>query len=392
MRADVAAASRSAEVREAARRWRKASAIDDATLTALNARFSDDRRRLGPVFRILVAIFTVIMLWGLMGMVALITQSRGLGPVFLVFGAGLCALADVQIGPLRRAQGGTESATALVGVSWLLAGIAIEIDAANLMHGRTGALLFCVLAGMVCAAAAFRWGYRLAALCAAAAWFGALVVLPGPRLTWAMSAAAILPLVAASESVRLPPPHRRCLGAAAAVFILAFYVAVHVGSWDHGILEMFRDEPAGLAEGLRASPLRWLSIAATALVPVLLLAAGVRTRRPLLLTMGVLLTIASLATLRTYVHVAPVWLVLLASGAGLIGLALVLRRWLEASAGHERGGLTARRLFEHGGAGLVEVVGAVASFSPGARAMPGQESGLKPGGGEFGGGGASGTY
>jgi hypothetical protein len=390
VRADLAAADRSQEVREAARAWRKAGVIDESTLAAVNERWPDDRRRLGPAFRILVAIFTVITLWGFLGIVGVITNGKGMGGVCLVLGASLCALADLQLGPLRRRQGGTEAATALVGVSSVLSGIGIIILGDSDSH--FDALTFFVLGGLVCAAAAYRWGYRLAALCAAGAWLGALLWLPGARLTWAASVVALPALISASESARLPPAHRRCLEAAAAVFIVALYVALHVGSWDDGLLEGFRHGSHDLVQWLRESPLRWLSILATALIPVLLVAAGIRTRRPLLLTMGALFVIVSLVTLRTYVHVAPLWVALTVSGTALITLALAVRRWLDSSPARERGGLTAFRLFDHAKAGLVEVVGAVASFSPDARPIPEPQPGLEPGGGRFGGGGASGSF
>jgi hypothetical protein len=390
VRAEVAAADRNQEVREAARGWRRAGVIDEPTLAAVKERWPDDRRRLGPVFRILVAIFTTIMLWGFLGIVGVITDGKGLGGLCLVLGAGLCALADLQIGPLRRRQGGTEAATALVGISWVLCGIGITIMDNNDRH--LDAIAFFTLGGLVCAAAAYRWGYRLAALCAAGAWFGALLWLPGARVTWVASAVALPWLMAGSDSARLPPAHRRCLEAAAAVFIIALYVAVHIGSWDDGLLEGFRHGSYELVEWMRQSRLRWLCIVATALVPLLLVAAGVRTRRPLLLMMGAAFVIVSLVTLRTYVHVAPLWVALTASGTALIALALVLRRWLDASPRHERGGLTASPLFEHAKAGLVEVVGAVASFSPDARPIPEPQPGLEPGGGRFGGGGASGSF
>jgi hypothetical protein len=390
VRPDVAAADRNQEVRDAARTWRRAGVIDEATLAAVKERWPDDRRRLGPVFRILVAIFTMIMLWGFLGILAVITNGKGMGGVCLVLGAGLCALADLQIGPLRRRQGGTEAATALVGVSSVLSGIGILILGDS--DRDFDAITFFALGGLVCAAAAHRWGYRLAALCAAGAWFGALLWLPGARLTWATSAIVLPLLIATSDSARLPPAHRRCLEAAAAVFIVALYVALHVGSWDDGLLEGFRHGSHELVQWLRESPLRWLSILATALIPVLLVVAGIRTRRPLLLTMGALFVIVSLVTLRTYVHVAPLWVALTASGTALITLALAVRRWLDSSPTRERGGLTAFRLFDHAKAGLVEVAGAVASFSPDARPIAEPQPGLEPGGGRFGGGGASGSF
>ena len=51
MTPEAAAADRRHEVREAARGWRRAAVIEDATLAAVVRAYPDDRVRLGPAFR-----------------------------------------------------------------------------------------------------------------------------------------------------------------------------------------------------------------------------------------------------------------------------------------------------------------------------------------------------
>jgi hypothetical protein len=101
----------------------------------------------------------------------------------------------------------------------------------------------------------------------------------------------------------------------------------------------------------------------------------------------------SLVTLRHYVHVAPLWVVLTASGALLIALALAVERALRRSPGGEHTGFTADALFsderrQH----ILQTVPVVAAFTPAAPAAAAEEKGFAGRGGTFGGGGASGKF
>jgi hypothetical protein len=87
--------------------------------------------------------------------------------------------------------------------------------------------------------------------------------------------------------------------------------------------------------------------------------------------LGILLGVASLVTLRFYVHVAPAWMVLVASGAAALGVTLGVRRLLAGGHDGARGGFTAEPLFgdptrRH----ATEIVGTVAAFAPPAAAEP----------------------
>jgi uncharacterized membrane protein YgcG len=102
--------------------------------------------------------------------------------------------------------------------------------------------------------------------------------------------------------------------------------------------------------------------------------------------------IASLVTLRHYVHLAPLWALLTASGALLMIAVFALRRYLDSGPDQERHGFTAEPLFEDlRRQRLLEAGAAVLSLSPEARPLH-QEPGFTGGGGEFGGGGSSSEF
>ena len=126
-------------------------------------------------------------------------------------------------------------------------------------------------------------------------------------------------------------------------------------------------------------------------MPVLTVGWGIAARRRLLIDLGLVGLLASLVTLRFYVHLAPLWVVLLLGGSLALGLALVLRRFLDSGPQHERHGFTAEPLFaDPEGRSALEVAASVVSLTPAARPMG--KPGFEGGGGTFGGGGASGKF
>jgi hypothetical protein len=125
-------------------------------------------------------------------------------------------------------------------------------------------------------------------------------------------------------------------------------------------------------------------------VPVAVIAWGLKSRRIVLLDTGVVLLALSLVTLRQYVHVAPLWVVLTVSGALLVVVALAVERALRRAPDGERAGFTADPLFsderrQH----VLQTVSAAATFTPAARVTASEPPSFAGRGGEFGGGGAS---
>src|SRR5262249_13171781 len=69
---------------------------------------------------------------------------------------------------------------------------------------------------------------------------------------------------------------------------------------------------------------------------------GLRSRRTLVLDTGLVLAALSLVTLRFYVHLAPLWILLAVPGWALVLLALGLHRWLRRGPGGGRRGRARR--------------------------------------------------
>ena len=388
----LARAERARAVRDAARSWHRAGAVDEAVLAAVVARYPEDRVRVGPVFRGLLFLFTLVAVCGFFGFIGLLADVQrddDWAWLAAVAGAAMVVVTEVQIGPLRRRQGGTEAATSFLAVGLLWSAAAWWLFEPSDFDDRATMALICLAAAGLLAAAAWRWGYPLYAGAATAALLVALTPVPGARLLW-----IVLPLVSApvllrlAQSPRLPPSHRASLTAVAFVALGGLYAAVHLGSWDAKLIE----EIGGRRPASDSDVLWWAAIAATALVPAALLAAGILRRRYALLLLGVVTGAVSLVTLRYYVHLAPLWVVLVVSGAALSAAVLAVQYYLASGPDGERHGFTASPLFtDLARQRVLEAGVAVLAFSPEARTLP-EEPKYDGGGGEFGGGGASGSF
>jgi hypothetical protein len=391
LRPEAALAERRHAVRQAAAAWRRAGAIDDAALAAVLARYPDDRARLGPVFRSLAFVAGLLALNAFFGVLAIASSgARGFGIACLVFSLLLAGATELLTGPLRRADSGIETATALLAVVYAVVAFGVLAER-TLNSERTLVAGVLAVAAALAALASARWGSPFLAVVAGVCGWLLLARLPSGRLLWLATAAALAPLLLrASESASLPPCHRRSFQAGLVLALCAFYLAAHLGSWDHRWLEWLTDFRADHGPGQPL--LRTLSIVATAVGPALVVAFGVATRRAYLMDLGVLLGLASLVTLRFYVHLAPLWVVLTVSGTAALAATLWLRRYLATGPGGERFGFTAEPLFEDPARRrAAEVAGALVSFSP-APAAARDQARLQPGGGRYGGGGASGEF
>jgi hypothetical protein len=368
MTPEAARADRNGSVRAAARAWQKAGAIDGPALAAIEAAYPDERQGVGPVFRVLLFLFALVSISGAFGFFMAMGEGSTIKTVYpvllLLFGAGLTAATEFQVTAMKRARGGIEAATSLAGIGFLASFAFWSFDKSGLRNDHAFAATLFVTA-LLLAGAAWRWGYPLYAGAAMAAFLGGFLDLPGARVVWIAAPQIAAPILTRfSESTRLPPSHRASCTLALGVALAGLYTAVNLASFDLGGLG-FHDPLDPLSPRNLGAPVRWAFIAATALVPVIYLAIGLRSRRYVFLVLGAGTGVASLVTLRYYVHLAPLWTILILSGAALIVLVLGLRRYLDSGAGKERHGYTAEPLFEEmGRRRMLEAGAAVLSLSP----------------------------
>jgi hypothetical protein len=389
MRADAANADRCEAVRGAAAAWQRTAWIDEETRIRIDARYPDDRVRAGRVFRILFFILTACALQGGLAIAyPLMGSAVRIGPVALVGGLLCVAVTEYLLGPKKRRQGGIEPAFSLVAIAQLMLAVAVLVNSAPTGFENRLAIDLCLF-GALAMAAAWRWGYSFYAVGGCVMLLAAATRLPWARLFWTVVPLTLFaPLLASCDSPRLPPVLRRCAAVVLATLAVAFYTAINVYCLDRRFLE------SGLwsSHGSQSALPRNVSILLTALVPPALLILGIRTRRRLLLNLGIVFVAASLITLRFYSHVAPLWLALCAGGGALLAASVMARSYLASGAGKERGGFTAEPLLDNpANRRTFEMLASVAAMTPHPRSTP-PEAGFQGEGGKFGGGGASGEF
>ncbi|HKV08199.1 MAG TPA: hypothetical protein VJ725_08685, partial [Thermoanaerobaculia bacterium] len=238
MRPDAAEADRNAAVRKAARAWKKAGVIDDAALAKIEAACPDDRVRVGPVFRVLLFIFTLVGINAGFGFILLFFSDAGeyaFATLALVVGAGLVFLTELQTGLFKRAQGGTEAATSFAALGFLAGGSTWIFSEMMGVSFDDVLLAELILLTLLCAAAAWRWGYPFYAAVSVATLLGVLAHLPAARLFWIALAVLAAPvLLRLEDSPRLPPALRASATAALVTALAGLYIAVNLQSFDLG--------------------------------------------------------------------------------------------------------------------------------------------------------------
>ena len=389
MRPEAIGWERAAEVDSAARGWRRAGAIDEATHQRIREAFPDPCVTPGAVWRVLTGgmVAAIVLCTFAAAALGLWRSSTAIQILLLLWGAACLVATEVLEASPRSARRGAAGATSVLGVGFFLLGLGLVLVESVRLHGDDAIDLLLVAAVLTCGLAAWRWGSPLFAGLGGVALFCSLARLPHGRILWLLAGAALTRLAAwGLDEVRLAPSHRIGAAVLTVVGIGAVYAAANVYSLDEASLEHL----ARLAPGREDLPrgARLAAAAATALLPLAVLAWGLRSRRTFLLDTGIVLLALSLVTMRRYVHVAPLWVVLILAGALLVVLALAVERALRRARDGEIAGFTADPLFsDERRQQVLQIAPAVAAFTPEARPSA-PDPGFAGEGGRFGGGGA----
>jgi hypothetical protein len=393
MRPERELSERNGAVREAAREWSRAGAISGAVLQKIEREYPDDRVRLAPIWRVTVfAGILFALLSAAVGLAVAVKLGESMiGPLCLLLGIFCVVLTEIQQRRFRMASTGSDAATSLLSIAFLLVAWGRWLESGVAVSARGTQTMLWLAAFLLFGLSAWRWGFALYGFASTASLiFLAGRLFPGPRLGW--SAAACLVLALAAPNIDRPwlaPSHRDALAAALAAALLSLYAVLNPWSIESGSIERFSGRsPVPPEIGQRANG---LSASATALFVLLVLVWGIRKRRRLVLDLGGAFVVLSLVTLRHYVHFAPLWVILSASGAAAVAAASGFERFLRRRPDGRAGGFTSRPLFgEERFLSDLSVVAAAATLSPGpAGGMARSSKTFDGGGGGFGGGGVS---
>lgn len=392
MKGEWVAAERAEEVRAAARGWRRAGAVSEGTFEEILRRYPEPRALPAPLWRILAFVFGSFILLAVFAafLVAAGPNPSGAWVLCAVFGVAFIAIAEIQArSPAMALRGGAEAA-GFWGLVLLVAGLFLLLEEDLHISEPTGPNLVLLGAALLLALAAWRWGSPVWAFLAAVSLFLLLGRVPGGRLLWIVCGVALTwAFERLLDRPSWSPSHRRCAAVLVVAGLLGVYAAMNLYALDHRFVEFLRERALDLP-GPRFRERIW-SMLGTAILPVAVIRWGIRSRRTFVLDTGLVLSAVSLVTLRFYVHVAPLWVVLTVSGGAVFLLALALNRWLSRGVEKERDGFTAEPLFaDEARLRALELVPVVAAHAPEAR--PPVEAGYQGGGGSFGGGGAGGSF
>ena len=390
------------QVVEEAARWERAGLVSPAQAAAARERYRPSLVRVNLFVRILLALFTAVGVAALLALPALVlkVEEFGMTALLLLF-APLCAwVADRQLIHSRRLyRSGAEEMLLFLAVAFLALAAGIPAHAWGSGVERLGWLTAhgIILAGT--ALLAVRYGYALAALGAV----GALATLPFhllEALHWHAPGAARVALFLLLGTVAIWT-HRRlarrkgwprgyylwCLETGRFAALTGLYLDVNL--YAHRLLWR-----PWLGWTLAPGSIAWADptcAVLTALLPVAALVLGIGRRDRALLWYAIFAGTASLLTLKYFLHLGYLAEEVTGSGLFLTGLAFALLRWLRTGTDRRRGAFTAESLLEPRLYGLdAEALATMQPLAPAPKA-PAAE-GFRPGGGSFGGGGASGGY
>ena len=391
MRPQSIAWERAAEIRDAADGWKRAGAIGAPTHEAIRHAYSDPCVTASAVWRALTAVMVTAIVLCTFGAFALAIRPRevGLGLLLCLFGGAYVVATELLEASPRFARRGAAGAAAFWGIVLFLGGLGLLLHEI-LAVGDEGTLrLFLLMSALSWAAACWRWGSPLFAGLSVASFLVLLAQVSFGRVLWIVAGVVLAGIASQRlDDGALAPSHRRAAMVVLLAAVAAVYVAVNIYSLDQDLLQRLRPlAPQRVVPS--AVPFAGAAVA-TAVLPLGVLAWGWRSRRTVLLDAGIVLIALSLVTLRHYVHVAPLWVVLLVSGATLVALASAVERALRRAPGGEQAGFTADALFSDGrGQQVLQVVAVAGTFTPAATTAAAAEKGFVPGGGASGGAGAS---
>lgn len=394
MKAAWRLADHASELLSAARGWLAAGLIAEAAFGSIVSERSLTGPQLGPTWRILVFLCVIsgVSTATTVGFISFgVRSADGVALALLIFGVALAAVTDIIIDRCSFRPTGAEAATSLLAVGYLGAAVFVLLDDLH-FRGHEVLRLTYPWCATVCALAAWRWGFRVYAGVAVLFVLLLSVQFPGARLLWIAVAALIAAWASVVRATReLAPSHREGVELVRIVALAALYVGINYYSVDQGFLEEF-GRLVGAPRRHAGEVSRLLAGIGSALYPLAILAWGLRSRDRGLIAVGIIAAALSLITIRFYLHLAPLWVVLSASGAALAATSLLLERWLRSGVAAERFGFTAAPLYDEGRRERLLAVAAALAQAPAPRVLAQESPGVAGRGGSFGGGGTDSSF
>ncbi|MBX2991105.1 MAG: hypothetical protein KF749_08055 [Bacteroidetes bacterium] len=372
------------------KQWLSSGIISTAQYDAIKTAYTTPLYTPTLFIRIVLFVFTCIALLGVYGIIFLAvspTKDSAFAFFFVVTGVLSFVAMETVVKQRKFYEAGIEEALLYAALGLTIGGVVLLYTDATYAP-RPGVVPW-IIALPFLMFGAMRYADRLVT---AAAYLCALAVLLVPLAEGGPVAKAVLPFVAMAAAAltyvlvqkygkrKSLEPWKECLFVVELLALVAFYCGGNYFVVREGN-EILMGAP--IPEG-KDIPLAFLFYALTILTPVVYVVRGLMIRDHLLLRTGLLAAVASVLTFRYYYAVVPPETALTIAGAALFVIAALSIRYLKT----DRNGFTHRNILKEK-LKDVNVEGLLISqtLGPAPQAVK-KESG----GGEFGGGGATGNW
>ena len=361
--------------------WRTARLVSAETSAAIAAELGEPPAQAAWPLRVVLFGFAALCQGAAFALFAKDLRDRTAVGGFAVLAAALSIIAaESLIRALKVRRQGAEEA--LVAGAVLMTAFAAERLSGTDYHFETGVFSFALAAAA--AAVYVRYGYRLAAIGVAVALGVFVAALEyGDHVTRVLLALLYGALLAA---VTLWPdlPRRERERLEIARFFLALSVPLCLNlSLEH--------VTGGYGSGVGMDWFAWATFAAIFAIPACWLAWGISSRARSLVWAGSLGLLVSFCSIKPYFGWARHSWDPAVLGIELAALSLILKRWLDAGPARRRGGFSSEDMGNSEPGGALTLLAGVVAAGSAAAGSTGPDP-MKGKGGDFGGGGASGSY
>ena len=372
------------------RDWHGSGLLDDSQSAALVAELRTDLRRTNHSLRAVLFVFGSIGVLAAFGFFLLafrVDDEPAVAAAAMVAGVVWFLLAEYLVFQFRLYRFGVEEAFAAWSVAFVAGGLGVFVSVPG-SSDDWPILVGLVTAAMVSLVVYLRFGYLYAAVGAVAC--AALAPMFFPEQSEAMarlqSAAILFAVFLAAHVLRRPYEDD---------FPGDDYGVIESAAWlgMYAVLNLRLSFETGSSGFIDAY--YWGTYAVTWLLPAVGLYLGVRWKHRGMIRVNLVMALATLATNKLYLGLERrTWDPILL-GVLLIGIASVVRYWLSLGSDGQRHGFTPKRILVSDRESLVALSTAAGAVQP---LEVDRSEGIEkptpyePGGGESGGGGASGRF
>jgi hypothetical protein len=365
------------------RDWVSSGLLDATQDSVLQADLQVSLRRTNSALRAVLAFFTMVIVFAAVSLTGIIIHAeRDAGWTILGLWGVICAVsAWVLVRKARLYRCGVEEALGLLAVS-LLAGALGGIPSWDLPV-FVGLLTAVVVGAGIYLVFGFRYAVVVATVLLGVAPFALSADWISERILSLSLFTLVFFVARYVKRLYSGELEEDDLAWVQGVAFAGFYLACNLiltGRW------------SGLYTASQSGWFYWSTYAGVWIVPVLALWLGIRGRDRVLIDLGWLAALATILTNKSYLSwPRQTWDPILL-GILLMGTAVALRRWLAKGPNGERAGFTPLRVLDSENRALAAASALSLVLPHAPAASPSQPSSFKPGGGQSGGGGASGDF